>query len=153
MAKRPAHRPTDYKGAETIKKVREYLNLCKDEYVGLGKIRVKLPSIEGLSVYLDVSRSTLYLWRENHQEFSDILEELLSRQAEVLLNNGLSGDYNSTIAKLVLGKHGYTDKTELTGKDGKDLISPEAKEKGDQAIKFYLNGNPSNNSTWNPAGN
>jgi len=151
-------RPEEYKGEATIKKVNEYLDSCKDEYVGLAKIVVRLPSIEGLALYLDISRSTLYLWKENHSEFSDILDKLLSRQAEVLLNKGLSGDYNPTISKLVLAKHGYRDSQEITGKDGKDLIPEEAKLKANEAIITFLNGtanpnNTGNNTTWNGTGN
>ncbi len=152
--KHPGGRPSEYKGKDTINAVNKYLKSCKDELIGVGKIKVKLPSIEGLALFLKVSRDTLYEWEKNYQEFSDILEKVKQSQAERLLNNGLSGDYNSTISKLILTKHGYVDKQEITGKDGKDLISPEAKEKADAAIKFYLNGgNSTNNSTWNPAGN
>jgi hypothetical protein len=43
-------------------------------------------------------------------------------QEQRLLNKGLDSGYNSTIAKLVLSKHGYRDSQELTGKDGKDLL-------------------------------
>jgi hypothetical protein len=35
-----------------------------------------------------------------------------------LIAKGLSGDFNSAIAKLVLGKHGYHDRVESTGADG-----------------------------------
>ena len=117
-------RPTDYLGEETIKLVREYIDSCKDEIVPRlkqengekgyvmyeNRLRVKLPSIEGLAVYLKVARSTIYEWEKTYSEFSDILDELKARQAEVLLNNGLSGDYNSTITKVILTKHGYVEK-------------------------------------------
>ena len=82
------------------------------------KLNVKLPSIEGLARYLGVSRDTLYEWAKEHEEFSDILEIVRAEQADRLINNGLAGDYNPTIAKLLLHKHGYSDKTELTGDGG-----------------------------------
>jgi len=132
-------RPTGYSN-DIIDKTREYINKCVDEVIGLNKIRVHLPSIEGLAIYLKVNRDTIYEWRKVHEDFSDILDELLSRQAETLLNNGLSGDYNSTIAKLVLAKHNYVDRQEMTGKDGKDLI-PEDREKANEAIEMFLNNN------------
>lgn len=123
-------RPTEY-NEEIISKSIEYINLCVDEIVDYHKTRgekhnsyerrinVKLPTIEGLASHLGVARSTLYEWKEKYNEFSDILEKLLSIQAEKLINNGLSGDYNSTIAKLLLAKHGYKDtrETDLTNKD------------------------------------
>jgi len=58
-----------------------------------------------------------------YQEFSDILKELDADQEIKLLNSGLTGDFNSTITKLILTKHGYSDKTqqELSGPNGGDL--------------------------------
>lgn len=130
----PAGRPTEYT-PELLKKAKKYLADCKDEteqqVIGLSvkgtelyknKLIVNLPSIEGLARYLNVHRDTLYEWEKEHEEFSDILEAVRAEQAERLINNGLSGDYNPTITKLMLTKHGYSDKTELTGKDGKDLM-------------------------------
>ena len=78
-----------------------------------GKVKVRLPSIEGLACYIDCARSSIYLWKEQKddlgKEFSDILEQILEQQAARILSNGMGGQYNSTIAKLVLGKHGYVD--------------------------------------------
>lgn len=140
-------RPTDYEGELTINKVREYLDSCIDTEKGNGKLDVKLPSIEGLAIYLDVSRECIYEWEKVHEEFSYILDKVRQKQAEKLLNKGLSGEYNSTIAKLILTKHGYVDKQEITGKDGKDLISQEAKEKAQEAISVYLKESPNNGTT------
>lgn len=131
----PAGRPTDY-SSDLLEKAQEYLALCQDEEVQVvklsneekgyvsyeNKLKVKLPSIEGLARFLGIARSSVYLYAEQHQEFSDILEDIKAEQAQRLINNGLSGDYNSTISKLILTKHGYSDKQEITGADGKDLI-------------------------------
>ena len=83
-----------------------------------------IPSIAGLSDHLGIPRQTIYDWasQEEKKEFSDILQRILSKQERTLLNKGLKNEFNSNIAKLALGKHGYSDKTELTGKDGKNLI-------------------------------
>ena len=99
-------RPTDYND-KTVEKARKYIASCKDE----GK-EVNLPTSEGLALFLKVTRMTLYNWAEKHKEFLYILEELNQEQAKRLINKGLSGDYNSNIAKLVLAKHGYKDKSE-----------------------------------------
>ena len=79
-----------------------------------------IPSVVGLAMVLGVSKSTLYLWEEKDAEFSDILRRIVSSQEFTLLNNGLSGDFNAAITKLVLGKHGYHDKqeTDVTSSDG-----------------------------------
>lgn len=47
------------------------------------------------------------------------MERLGSEQEERLINNGLGGQYNPTIAKVLLTKHGYTDKVDVTSKDEK----------------------------------
>ena len=79
-----------------------------------------IPTIEGLAVFLNVSRSTIYRWKGENQEFSDILESLMSMQAKELFSNGLTGDFNPTITKLILTKHGYSDRVEqdVTSSDG-----------------------------------
>src|SRR5580704_19731106 len=76
-----------------------------------------LPTVEGLAVHLSVARSTLYLWADEHPAFSDILEQLLAAQSSQLIQNGLVGTYNPTITKLMLTKHGYKDKSDLTSGD------------------------------------
>lgn len=133
-------RPTDY-SKTVLDKAQKYIDSCQDEEYERIKsegdkstsydnlVRVKLPTIEGLAVFLKVARSTIYEWQKKYPEFSDIIERLQSIQAERLLNNGLSGTYNSTIAKVLLTKHGYIDRNELTGVDGKDLIPSEAQRK------------------------
>ena len=47
----------------------------------------------------------------------------MSKQADRLLNNGLSGNYNPTIAKVMLTKHGYREGIDNTTND-KDLPAP-----------------------------
>ena len=83
-----------------------------------------IPSHEGLMLFIGISSTCCYDWakEENKKEFSDILDKLMLMQKQVLINKGLSNEFNSNIAKLVLGKHGLSDKRELTGADGKDLI-------------------------------
>ena len=71
-----------------------------------------VPSIEGLADYLDINKSTIYEWEHRHQEFSHVLEKVRNRQVRTLFNHGLRGDYNATLAKLMLTKHGYSDKVE-----------------------------------------
>lgn len=118
----PAGRPTDY-SESMYQKTREYIDSCEDETKLIGDgisskmiTKVKLPSIDGLALHLGVRRSTIYEWQKHNSEFSDIIETLLQKQASVLLNNGLSGAYNPTIAKVILTKHGYTDKQEIDQK-------------------------------------
>jgi hypothetical protein len=106
-----AGRPTTY-SEDMLQRTKEYLD---GGY--LEKSRV-IPSVVGLARYLDVSRSTLYLWGDDHDEFSDILDSIKDEQHEILVTSGLTGDFNPTMAKLMLTKHGYSDKQELTGNEG-----------------------------------
>lgn len=77
------------------------------------KLRVKMPTIEGFSLYLGVTKSSLYEWEEKHPEFSYALGKIRTEQHNRLVEKGLSGDYNSTITKLMLSNnHGYSEKTE-----------------------------------------
>jgi hypothetical protein len=122
-------RPTKYSPA-LVKKTKEYIDLCVDTTDDIvtkkdhemrpiayeSILKVKIPTIEGLSLYINISKSVLYLWRDEHKEFSDIIEELLAKQANMLVDNGLSGRYNSTIAKVLLSKHGYKEATEVDEK-------------------------------------
>lgn len=113
-------RPTLYT-EEILTKAREYILACKDDEIEreskqgqtVYKLKAKLPTKGGLARYLGVSRDTLYEWSSVHEEFSDIMEELGAEQEDRLINNGLSGDYNPTIAKVLLTKHGYADKQEI----------------------------------------
>lgn len=110
-------RPTDYT-PELLEKARDFLHKEHKSAAFL--------SVAGLAQHLGIARSTVYDWanHEDKKEFSDILEKVLTAQELFLTANGLSGEYNSTITKLILTKHGYTDKqeTDLTSKG--ESISP-----------------------------
>ncbi len=57
----------------------------------------------------------------------------------MLVDGGLNEDFNSTITKVMLTKHGYADRQELTGANGEKLFdNKEAKEKGKAAIGAIL---------------
>lgn len=105
-------RPTKYT-PELIEKAELYIT----EWRTLGDM---IPSHDALCGYLDITSTTLYDWRQDpdKDEFSCILDKILRMQRQELINNGLSGDFNSAITKLVLGKHGYSDKidTDITSK-------------------------------------
>ena len=56
----------------------------------------------------------MYEWAKLNPKFKVVLERLNDRQAEQLINNGLAGTYNSTIAKMLLSaKHGIHERTEV----------------------------------------
>lgn len=71
----PAGRPYEYT-SEILEKAQEYLDSCEDKEV-IGKVgekialklKVKLPSIEGLARHLGIHRPTFYEWLSNMQNF------------------------------------------------------------------------------------
>jgi len=119
-------RPTIY-NQEILEKTQEYIDSCKDidedKEAGI-KAKVKLPSIEGLAYYIKVHKDTIYEWCKEHKEFSDVINDLRAIQADRLLNNGLAGTYNPTIAKVLLTKHGYTEKTETDITSKGEALNP-----------------------------
>lgn len=100
-------RPTVY-SEEIILKAKSYL----DNYRHQGD---EIPQIAGLALYLGISRETVHTWvkEEGKEEFSDIVNDILSAQEQRLLNKGLNGDFNSNITKLLLSKHKYSDSKEI----------------------------------------
>jgi len=125
-------RPSEYK-EEYIGKVDEYLaenqdedeqkvkqdNVSKGYIMYDNKLKVKLPTIEGFALYIDVSKRVLYEWRDKHKDFMHSLEKIVVEQKKRLLNSGLAGDYNSTIAKLILSSnHGMSDSKKIEHSGG-----------------------------------
>lgn len=118
----PIGRPTDYT-PELIAKCYEYI----DGYEALGD---KIPSHVGLANYIGISRSYLYTWAkdEGKEEFSNILDTIMVKQEQKLINNGLDGTFNANITKLVLGKHGYHDKQDTNIKADVNMSDMSAEE-------------------------
>ena len=102
-------RPSEYND-----KVLEIANAYIDNFETEHKHSI--PSIAGLAKVLKKNRDTLYQWakEEDKEAFSDILRQIVSNQEFTLLNKGLSGEFNPAITKLVLGKHGYSEKQDVS---------------------------------------
>lgn len=121
-------RPATY-SQDILDKARTYISGCIDD---IEHKVVKIPTKGGLATALGVNRDTLYAWSKDHEEFSDIMEAMGAIQEDRLLNNGLAGTYNPTIAKVLLTKHGYRDAvdTDVTSK-GESINIPNS-----EAIKL-----------------
>lgn len=144
-------RPIEYKSDVHPQKVLEYISQCEDEIEEYHKtrgdksdsfdriVKVKLPSIEGLAFFMGINKTTVYEWESSYEEFSNVIDKLRQKQASELINKGLSGDYNPTIAKVLLTKHGYREGVEQTGKDGKDLIPEPLSEEDKAKLNTLLN--------------
>ncbi len=109
----PSGRPTKLNDA-LIEKANHYIDHY-DEYDHA------IPSVVGMAVVLNVGKTTLYRWAEDETNiFRDILAKCNDFQEHTLINKGLRNEINPTIAKLALGKHGYSEnvKNENTGPNG-----------------------------------
>lgn len=104
---------------EYIAEVDVYLRKNKDRKLPQKKgLKVKLPTIYGFALYLGVAEKTLNNWGKNHKKFRRALNKIKNEQKKRLVNMGLSGDYNSTIAKLILSSdHGMRERVDSTSGD------------------------------------
>jgi hypothetical protein len=109
-----AGRPATYK-LSMVESARRYIANHED-------FGDPVPTVAGLACVLGVVRDTCYTWAkdETKPEFSDILGELAQKQERVLIARGLIGEFNAPITKMMLTKHGYSDKVENdhTSSDG-----------------------------------
>ncbi|WP_371865580.1 terminase small subunit [Neisseria yangbaofengii] len=72
-----------------------------------------LPTLAGLALYLGKNRSTLAEYTRQSPEIAAVAEQVQTMQEIRLINGGLTGEYNAAFAKLLLTKHGYSDKQEI----------------------------------------
>jgi hypothetical protein len=110
----PAGRPTDYT-PELIEKAWAYAN------GGWEEAGDPVPSIAGLACEIGVSRETCHAWaKDETKEFSDILKAIAQEQERNLVKGGLGGVFNASITKMMMTKHGYSDRVETdhTSSDG-----------------------------------
>ena len=104
-----------------VDKVTPILSEDGDKIVDVTKT-VNLPMVEGLGDYLDLDDDTIYAWAKKYKEFSDAIKIIKRKQKLKLANQGLAGNYNSNIAKLILAtNHGMSDKQETKLSGGLDL--------------------------------
>lgn len=100
-------RPTDY-SQEVLDKALDYV----ENFESYGDA---VPTVAGMACEIGVSRETLYAWSkdESKPEFSDIFSRVMEKQERNLVNGGLAGGFNPAVTKMMLTKHGYSDKQEI----------------------------------------
>lgn len=114
---------------ELAQKAKKY---AKDGYLTVDEV---IPTIAGLAIYLGVSRSTLYEYKKQDSEFSDTLEMILQNQERLLINRSLTGDFNATIAKLMLANHDYSDKQEIKNTTSLSMTNKEFEQIARELLK------------------
>ena len=115
----PGGRPTKY-SPELLNTVEGYLSEAVPT-------NMKIPTIEGVSLKLGVNTDTINEWAKLYPEFSATIRKLKSLQKEYLTEIGIFGgkEINPTIVALLLKvNHDMVEvnRTELTGKDGEQLV-------------------------------
>ncbi len=125
-------RPTKYT-PELLKKAHEYV----DNWEISGR---KIPSIVSLAIHCDISKQRVYEWLkdDDKSEFRDIVARVEAKQEEILIDNGLDRTFDASLSKMMLSKHGYSDKQEIDhttkGESLNDGPSAEAVRKAKEAI-------------------
>jgi len=116
--KHPGGRPTKYT-PEVIDELNKYLAEAIPQ-------NMKIPTVEGIALKLNISKNTLYEWAKKNSEFQDALDELKMKQKEALTEIGIFGgkEINATIVSLLLKvNHDMieTEKKVITGEDNQPL--------------------------------
>mgnify|MGYP005995830793 CR=1 FL=1 len=87
-----------------------------------------IPSIVGLCRHIGRGKTTVYNWLsdddENKASFRDICNAILEVQELKLLTGGLVGGWNPQVTKMILTKHGYSDKQEIDHGSSDGSMSP-----------------------------
>jgi len=123
-------RPTSYT-PELLEKANDYIDNWEQSDIE------RVPSVEGLAYHIGIARATVYDWQsqEKKQEFSDIVEKVMVLQGMMLQQGGLTGETNASITKLMLTKHGYSDKVET-----KTDLTVDIKGKSDDELQAIIDG-------------
>jgi len=145
----PAGAPTKYR-KEYCKQLIDYIENWEPYYESPvekqdkdGNVTTKMvksanppPSLVKFAQNIGVARDSLYEWGEVHKEFSDALKKAKDAMEESLVENGLNGSYNNAMAIFALkNRCHWTDKQEITGRDGKDLYPKMSDEDIDRRLK------------------
>jgi len=110
----PGGRPSDYT-PEIVEAAWAYAN------GGWQEAGDPVPSVAGLACEIGVHRETCYAWAKHEdKEFSDVLNTIAETQERNLVRGGLGGKFNGAITKMMMTKHGYSDRIEQdnTSSDG-----------------------------------
>jgi len=98
-------RPTKY-NEEICTKAIEYI-------VNYKEYGDAVPLIDGLALELGVHRDTINEWTRVHEDFSDIVKILKTKQSRTLKNGALNGTLKERSANLFLAsQHGWVTRSE-----------------------------------------
>lgn len=86
-----------------------------------------VPTTDGLAIALDVCRKTPYNWAEMEsndfrEEIAYILDRVQAIQGMKVVNGGLNGEFNSTVAGKMLANHGFNQSSTIDLTSGGETI-------------------------------
>jgi len=88
-----AGRKTKY-SPKIIKKANKYLQKCIEND--------ELPTIQKLALLLGISSRTIYVWRDEHDEFFHTVELIQNLQIDMLIQKALNNEYSASMAIFLL---------------------------------------------------
>ena len=118
-------RPTTYT-QELISKGNEYLSYFMPNGKKPAGFDEVVPTVVGLCQHINRSQTVVYDWEKHPDKegFADILTRIREMQHIKLVNGGLAGGFNPAVTKMMLTKHGYSDKIEQDHKSSDGTMSP-----------------------------
>lgn len=102
-------------GGRPTKYTDELLAIAREYPENYGEYGHSFPSIVGLCRVVKIHSDTAYDWAKDpdKKEFSDIVKQIMDNQHLELMEGGINGTFNPTITKLILAKHGHSEKQEV----------------------------------------
>ena len=113
-------------GGRPTKYLTKYATLAfVDEYIKHCEEKEEFISICGLACYMNVCEDTLQEWKKVKAGFSVTCTRVKQLSKQMLLNQGLTGDYNSKVTILCLSaNHGMAVKKEIEHSGAVELKPP-----------------------------
>lgn len=110
---KPIGRPTDY-NPKYCEMIIEFFDVEHCKKTGRDVEAADLPQFTAFAKKIGVSRSTLFKWAREFEEFSNAYSIAKELQEELIVNNALKNRYNPYFSQFLLkNSHGWKDKTEV----------------------------------------
>lgn len=105
---------------ELFPKAQEYLH-------GGWRDHNTVPSIAGLACFLGYHRESILRWSKNHPDtWGDLYAKINTLQECMLIDGGLDKSFQPNFAKLLMAKHGYSEKVEVDATSSDGSMTPKS---------------------------
>ena len=112
----PGGRPSQF-SEEHIRLAQEYIDTWKE----LGD---EVPQLAGLAEHCGICKDTRLKYEKVSEEFAVLCARVRLMQEKALINKGLARKADSSLCKLLLMKHGYTDRQQVDHQSSDGTMSP-----------------------------